>query len=247
MTATCLKMTGSRGPVIVEGPFARNAAYLDMLTTATGHANLQALTANFVGTPVDLLAHQREHHRDDIGQQIEQHGPVGAVVGGGKHHRHQGHQQPQVQLAARHRHAILRGLQHQQHGQPRTGKTPQRDKQHHRQQQADNQHHLLRLLAACADLTLLAPANPEGKGEQQRPQQRLETKGTVLDIEKGITDRGQGQRREQAHIHGEIGQCRRASGFHELNNLSRSAPALISRQMAPRSSKPAMASAVESS
>ena len=26
----------SRGPVIVEGPFARNAAYLDMLTTATG-------------------------------------------------------------------------------------------------------------------------------------------------------------------------------------------------------------------
>jgi sugar (pentulose or hexulose) kinase len=36
MTATCLKMTGSRGPVIVEGPFARNTAYLDMLTTATG-------------------------------------------------------------------------------------------------------------------------------------------------------------------------------------------------------------------
>lgn len=36
MTATCLAMTGSRGPVIVEGPFARNAAYLDMLTAATG-------------------------------------------------------------------------------------------------------------------------------------------------------------------------------------------------------------------
>jgi sugar (pentulose or hexulose) kinase len=36
MTATCLRMTGSRGPVIVEGPFARNTAYLDMLTTATG-------------------------------------------------------------------------------------------------------------------------------------------------------------------------------------------------------------------
>lgn len=36
MTATCLNMTGSRGPVIVEGPFARNTAYLDMLTIATG-------------------------------------------------------------------------------------------------------------------------------------------------------------------------------------------------------------------
>ena len=36
MTATCLGMTGSRGPVIVEGPFARNGAYLDMLTIATG-------------------------------------------------------------------------------------------------------------------------------------------------------------------------------------------------------------------
>jgi sugar (pentulose or hexulose) kinase len=36
MTTTCLAMTGSRGPVIVEGPFARNTAYLDMLTVATG-------------------------------------------------------------------------------------------------------------------------------------------------------------------------------------------------------------------
>jgi sugar (pentulose or hexulose) kinase len=31
MTRTCLDLIGSRGPVIVEGPFARNTDYLDML------------------------------------------------------------------------------------------------------------------------------------------------------------------------------------------------------------------------
>jgi sugar (pentulose or hexulose) kinase len=31
MTDTCLRLTGGQGPVIVEGPFARNADYLDML------------------------------------------------------------------------------------------------------------------------------------------------------------------------------------------------------------------------
>jgi len=33
MTRTCLDLAGAHGPVIVEGPFARNADYLDMLTT----------------------------------------------------------------------------------------------------------------------------------------------------------------------------------------------------------------------
>ncbi|WP_298816960.1 FGGY-family carbohydrate kinase [uncultured Roseibium sp.] len=36
MTAECLKMTGARGPSLVEGPFARNSFYLDMLAAATG-------------------------------------------------------------------------------------------------------------------------------------------------------------------------------------------------------------------
>lgn len=36
MTAECLAMTGASGPVIVEGPFARNAQYLAMLAAATG-------------------------------------------------------------------------------------------------------------------------------------------------------------------------------------------------------------------
>jgi sugar (pentulose or hexulose) kinase len=34
MTAECLSMTGGRGPVIVEGPFARNRRFLDMLAVA---------------------------------------------------------------------------------------------------------------------------------------------------------------------------------------------------------------------
>jgi len=31
MTRTCLDLAGARGPVIVEGPFAQNGDYLDML------------------------------------------------------------------------------------------------------------------------------------------------------------------------------------------------------------------------
>ena len=36
MTATCLKMIGARGPVVVEGPFGGNLAYRQMLEAATG-------------------------------------------------------------------------------------------------------------------------------------------------------------------------------------------------------------------
>ena len=36
MTATSLALTGAKGPIIVEGPFAKNRAYLDMLGVATG-------------------------------------------------------------------------------------------------------------------------------------------------------------------------------------------------------------------
>jgi sugar (pentulose or hexulose) kinase len=34
MTATCLGMIGAEGPVVTEGPFARNRLYLGMLATA---------------------------------------------------------------------------------------------------------------------------------------------------------------------------------------------------------------------
>lgn len=36
MTATCLSLSGHRGRILVEGPFATNHGYLDMLTAATG-------------------------------------------------------------------------------------------------------------------------------------------------------------------------------------------------------------------
>ncbi|MXN51515.1 carbohydrate kinase [Shinella sp. AETb1-6] len=36
MTATGLEIVGAQGPVLVEGPFAQNAAYLDMLAASTG-------------------------------------------------------------------------------------------------------------------------------------------------------------------------------------------------------------------
>lgn len=36
VTAECLEMTGAEGPSIVEGPFAHNALYLNMLEVATG-------------------------------------------------------------------------------------------------------------------------------------------------------------------------------------------------------------------
>ncbi len=42
VTARCLSLIGHRGPAVVEGPFARNAPYLDMLAAATGGAILAA-------------------------------------------------------------------------------------------------------------------------------------------------------------------------------------------------------------
>ena len=36
MTATCLGMIGAEGPVVTEGPFAKNRLYLRMLASALG-------------------------------------------------------------------------------------------------------------------------------------------------------------------------------------------------------------------
>jgi sugar (pentulose or hexulose) kinase len=36
VSATCLSMIGAAGEIIVEGPFARNRAFLAMLASATG-------------------------------------------------------------------------------------------------------------------------------------------------------------------------------------------------------------------
>lgn len=42
MTAECLQLAGADGPVVVEGPFARNDACLRMLAAATGRAVLRS-------------------------------------------------------------------------------------------------------------------------------------------------------------------------------------------------------------
>jgi sugar (pentulose or hexulose) kinase len=51
MTATSLRLTGARGPSIVEGPLARNMPYLDMLTAATG-CDVMISTNSATGTAI---------------------------------------------------------------------------------------------------------------------------------------------------------------------------------------------------
>ncbi|GHC59894.1 FGGY-family carbohydrate kinase [Neogemmobacter tilapiae] len=68
MTDTCLTLTGGQGPVIVEGPFARNPDYLDMLTalrpdgvetaaSATGTSIGAALLCLDTATPAPTDTH----------------------------------------------------------------------------------------------------------------------------------------------------------------------------------------------
>jgi sugar (pentulose or hexulose) kinase len=51
MTATCLELIGADGPTIVEGPFARNSAFIRMLAAATGRP-VVADSAGSTGTSV---------------------------------------------------------------------------------------------------------------------------------------------------------------------------------------------------
>jgi sugar (pentulose or hexulose) kinase len=51
MTATCLTMIGARGPIIAEGPFARNAAFCAMLQAAVGRPVMPSLTSS-TGTAI---------------------------------------------------------------------------------------------------------------------------------------------------------------------------------------------------
>ncbi|SMY06292.1 FGGY-family carbohydrate kinase [Flavimaricola marinus] len=55
MTETCLTLTGAEGPVIVEGPFARNAQYTAMLTAATGRPVLVSAAATGTSIGAALL------------------------------------------------------------------------------------------------------------------------------------------------------------------------------------------------
>jgi sugar (pentulose or hexulose) kinase len=62
MSATSLGLSGGKGDVIVEGPFARNAAFLDMLAVATGRPVIP-MTGSSTGTSLGaaLLAMGKDH------------------------------------------------------------------------------------------------------------------------------------------------------------------------------------------
>ena len=62
MTATSLELSGGAGDVIVEGPFARNSAFLNMLTLATGRPVIP-MAGSSTGTSLGaaLLALGRDH------------------------------------------------------------------------------------------------------------------------------------------------------------------------------------------
>lgn len=56
MAAECLTLVGAEGPVVVEGPFGGNAAFLRMLATATGRSVLAAGQGAGTGLGAALLA-----------------------------------------------------------------------------------------------------------------------------------------------------------------------------------------------
>jgi sugar (pentulose or hexulose) kinase len=57
MTATCLDLIGADGATVVEGPFALNAQYCDMLRAATGRSVLpQAAQATGTSIGAAMLA-----------------------------------------------------------------------------------------------------------------------------------------------------------------------------------------------
>ncbi len=56
VTSHCLDLIGHKGPVIVEGPFARNSAYLAMLSAATASAIIPTVSATGTSQGAALLA-----------------------------------------------------------------------------------------------------------------------------------------------------------------------------------------------
>jgi sugar (pentulose or hexulose) kinase len=56
MTKTCLDLTGASGPVVVEGPFTRNALYIEALEQATGRPVIAATGSTGTSVGAALLA-----------------------------------------------------------------------------------------------------------------------------------------------------------------------------------------------
>ncbi|WP_299815552.1 FGGY-family carbohydrate kinase [uncultured Jannaschia sp.] len=63
MTDTCLALAGAEGPVVVEGPFARNADYLDMLATLRDEVEANASATGTSAGSALLLAQRRRMAR----------------------------------------------------------------------------------------------------------------------------------------------------------------------------------------
>ncbi len=66
MTETCLRLTGANGPTIIEGPFARNSLYVEMLAAATGRSvsRSQSATGTSIGAAL-LFGHGQGLVRPD--------------------------------------------------------------------------------------------------------------------------------------------------------------------------------------
>ena len=66
MTETCLRLTGANGPTIIEGPFARNSLYVEMLAAATGRSvsRSQSATGTSIGAAL-LFGHGQGLARPD--------------------------------------------------------------------------------------------------------------------------------------------------------------------------------------
>jgi sugar (pentulose or hexulose) kinase len=71
MTAECLKLADAEGEIVVEGPFAANGLYLEMLGAATGREVI-AMRASATGTSIGaaLLVLDEPKPRQDKGETI---------------------------------------------------------------------------------------------------------------------------------------------------------------------------------
>ena len=81
VTAQCLEMIGHQGPILVEGPFARNGAYRDMLAGATGCLVEANDSATGTSKGAAMLAQKEEGHvQSQSGQVSSAHKPSDQIV-----------------------------------------------------------------------------------------------------------------------------------------------------------------------
>ena len=69
MTAECLSLTGHQGPIVVEGPFAANEGYCEMLNAATNWPILVSESATGTSQGAALLALQSNALEKNLGRE----------------------------------------------------------------------------------------------------------------------------------------------------------------------------------